>query len=67
LETEEFDMITYCLGNDGAEHVELECDDFLPPKDDRMYVSGIEDMPFEAGFGWYAKYFWEFYENDIDC
>lgn len=45
--------------------VELEESDFYPPKDGRLYCSGIDDVLGGDSFDDYAKEFWELYENDI--
>lgn len=39
--------------------------DFYPPEDSRLYVSGIDDIDGGDSFEDYVKYFWEMYEGDI--
>lgn len=42
--------------------------DFYPPQDERVFSSGICDVPNGDAFYGYAEYFWEEYENHLfDC
>lgn len=48
-----------------GEFFEFTEESFLPPHDDRLYASGIDDIEGGDNFSEYAEYFWEAYEDDI--
>ena len=52
--------------DDGVDcYVEISERDFYPPKDDRLYVSCVDDICGGDNFNDYAVLFWEAYEDEI--
>lgn len=47
------------------EYIELCDQSFYPPEDERLYVSGIDDVDGGDCFSEYAEWFWETYEDCI--
>lgn len=50
---------------DIGDFVQLKKSDFYPPKDDRLYTSGISDVEGGDTFDEYTRWFWDEYEDDI--